>query len=1113
MHSEGEYIYSNFQEQFKTNIEILIQNREWDKLIPIVIETPEKFSSLIVNITSFIERNPNLNPIEKNNKFGSFFVFLLNLIKQLPNIFPSEFLEKIHYLIYEKLDDKLSNEDYDLFIDSLGYITIDKKQDSLWLNRILLLKLLDKFPNSFASKFPQLVSICEQIGNFNLAYKLIAQYPQITKDFRNETIKVIQNLILNYRTVSKFDELLSRIDPQLIEIHNQARHERKDIFYKIIMSIDINNIKTEWFEHIYHINYFTENISLYSEKQLKEIVKKIIDLKIKYDNSQKTTNWVQNCLIELSWAGKEYLFADYINELIDLGYYQVIYEYFFKHDQDFEKIKIEKLKIDCYWLFELIKIKDKYFIEQIGIDNLFRFLITHDNNIQNVIDFFWRRYPQKIPEFNKIIVEIVEHIDFNKCILSNSKLCKPYELSFLHMLFEDNYLAIDLPIDLIQKKINQYLSNKDNTLYFITFGNRLFKYFKDYNEPIKNKIISKLIEERYFTPITTLSKISIESVKPYIHQILNIQEEDILTSSNYIHLLKNLIIGNLHNPEIRLKIEEKILSLPTSYEKGQLLSYLERHNDSANIFLELLKQIKSYAEGLNLFIDYQIELFELNLSSHNLESIMDKLILLKNILREYWFINIAEDRKLRFQFKCNYFNTRLYFRLGECKFNLGMYNEAETNFKEARLKFFEVLKTRYLSNQLRNDIQNYIKICETYIELSEIVKNYNSNKDILIQKSNDVVSRLLNDFNTDDIRWKKRVELLKTIFNHQNLSLTPFPFLKISVFCPIPPKIESSKLYDKNRNVIFSWDSNNKINCPNSSLIISHISQMFTLEIKFSNDVDTYNYRLNYSPSPVISIKIINNFQKPKISNILHFSFEIYALYPFYSDRELKFLINENTICNQQIILPLVICLDEKIIKNQSFNLFDSFSRISQNLDKIQDVFQKFLDDLIRSIDLIEQESSMKKLIKEKLFEESHFRDYIANQMESRNWVIRKEEDGLHKNRLDMRIKGHTTSFRITIECKIWRRNFKKNPPVSELIENMGLNDLKGLIFMVNPNQNPIIEQYKQELIFNEPHYVKDSFDQISGENRCYPLFKSQYRTNGKIVEIYHLIYDLNRFY
>jgi len=83
--------------------------------------------------------------------------------------------------------------------------------------------------------------------------------------------------------------------------------------------------------------------------------------------------------------------------------------------------------------------------------------------------------------------------------------------------------------------------------------------------------------------------------------------------------------------------------------------------------------------------------------------------------------------------------------------------------------------------------------------------------------------------------------------------------------------------------------------------------------------------------------------------------------------------------------------------------------------------------------------------------------------------------------------------FRISTEFKIWKRNFDKYEPVLELLDNVGNYDKKGLILMINPNKSQIDEKLKNELIFNHPEYVSDSFEKIIIENRLFSIFKASY--------------------
>lgn len=176
------------------------------------------------------------------------------------------------------------------------------------------------------------------------------------------------------------------------------------------------------------------------------------------------------------------------------------------------------------------------------------------------------------------------------------------------------------------------------------------------------------------------------------------------------------------------------------------------------------------------------------------------------------------------------------------------------------------------------------------------------------------------------------------------------------------------------------------------------------------------------------------------------------------------------------------------------------------------------LDMLIeKTIDIqnqIEYNSAMTKLIQEKKYEEKDFRDYFMDLFYSGKWISDRERESFKKTLCDLRVSIPDSMFRISYEFKIWKRNFKINPPIEELIDNMGNNDKVGIIYMVNENKKPIEEKYKKELIDDHHWSIPGTYEEKEIKNSTKKIYISKYKNpDERIVEIYHFIYDLYHFW
>ncbi len=195
------------------------------------------------------------------------------------------------------------------------------------------------------------------------------------------------------------------------------------------------------------------------------------------------------------------------------------------------------------------------------------------------------------------------------------------------------------------------------------------------------------------------------------------------------------------------------------------------------------------------------------------------------------------------------------------------------------------------------------------------------------------------------------------------------------------------------------------------------------------------------------------------------------------------------------------------------FEFLKNFPNFEENV--IPDsIFKLFSSKLLGIVDLIEGDSTLKALIRENKFKEENFRDFFKTHFEILGeWSIIDEFKGKKDKLSDLRVSVPNTLFRITTEFKIWKRNFDKYPPVEELLNNMGANDRKGVIFMVNPNKNSIEEKLKKELIIDNSKYVPGTLEDLKIQNRNIPIFKARYIDDGKTVDIYFYILDLKAFW
>jgi len=185
-----------------------------------------------------------------------------------------------------------------------------------------------------------------------------------------------------------------------------------------------------------------------------------------------------------------------------------------------------------------------------------------------------------------------------------------------------------------------------------------------------------------------------------------------------------------------------------------------------------------------------------------------------------------------------------------------------------------------------------------------------------------------------------------------------------------------------------------------------------------------------------------------------------------------------------------------------------------EDLNIPDSIFKKFLYRLLNIVDLIEADSTLKGLIRDNKFKEESFRDFFKTHFEiSNEWFVTDEFKGKKDRYSDLRVGIPNTLFRITTEFKIWKRNFDEYPPIEELLNNMGVHDGKGVIFMINPNKKSIEEKLKKELIYDNSIYLQGTYEDLIIQDRTFQLFKAKFIDEYKLIDIYFYILDLSSFW
>lgn len=136
---------------------------------------------------------------------------------------------------------------------------------------------------------------------------------------------------------------------------------------------------------------------------------------------------------------------------------------------------------------------------------------------------------------------------------------------------------------------------------------------------------------------------------------------------------------------------------------------------------------------------------------------------------------------------------------------------------------------------------------------------------------------------------------------------------------------------------------------------------------------------------------------------------------------------------------------------------------------------------------------------------ESDFRDVIYRTLGMSDEITVSSESLSRVGRTDLQIESKKFGIK-TFEFKIWGSNDYKEV-VSQIYKYMTDFENEGFIFMVNKNQECILDKYKDNLISDSMGYIQDSLEEINFNG--YLCYMSKHKILTKTKSIYHFIYNM----
>ncbi len=186
--------------------------------------------------------------------------------------------------------------------------------------------------------------------------------------------------------------------------------------------------------------------------------------------------------------------------------------------------------------------------------------------------------------------------------------------------------------------------------------------------------------------------------------------------------------------------------------------------------------------------------------------------------------------------------------------------------------------------------------------------------------------------------------------------------------------------------------------------------------------------------------------------------------------------------------------------------------------NEIKPFRERILKGMLQSLPALEQDSAIRDHVKNqgRKILECYFRDhfgqfYLAMGITSQNKDFNTDIESPTKKggESDIQISDKGCGEQVTISTKVWKRDFDKNPPIEQLLEDMGSLEHFGILIMINPGKNPILKKLIQELILNHPNIEKGTMKYESLPNSEQTILTATYNHQNQKKQVYFFIIDL----
>jgi len=915
--------YKQIKEDLFKQTEGFLLNGNWSSLRLILKSSPKQITQLekiplfekkIISEEAFL---PSFFFERNERKFLSDLIeLILDLMTENPRIFSN----KLKEFLLDKIlptSETLSGNAQEKINNALGYYLIETRGESLTEYPRLFENLVSKYPKEISNFLPKIF----ELKWWDLAFRLFNLIPKLI-NLHHEYVKTsIENISLNIYQFRNFKKILEKTNISLSKtIENDLKIKFRD-YFKEFISLSAEELTIEWLKE--KKLELSTAILFYTDKELKEIIKKLLKFNIKWDHTDPISNVISQFLYFIQTSGKRHLLKDFLLGYKDLGY-NIIRDYIRYEQLDNDLIKELEISI-----FDIVdqdpKINAQYIDSLYGkkVVEAFKYHLENYVNKPHIFSVFFKAKPELGKEYTKILENYYENINFGEPPTEDHT----YEYSSVIFGSLGDYSS-HFSSSFFITKVKEYLSNTRNREWFNPWSMNLLNNFDKMDKDLQQDIISLLIERKRYNSIFFSLARTPEKFSNFINQFLEMTSDNESEIRSIIGIFKLILRNYISDKTIFEKLKDMLFLIPNTYDKGLFLSFLGEKEKALECFVESLNKEVSLSQKIFILTDYILEFLDtINVDGSiiNLKALEVDIEQLKD---DFDSFNIIKESSRKFPFKFHFLKARFMLFMGIIHMNLDDYDLSYQKLHETETIFKNLLKSKNIPLYNRDIIKIYediSSVLSTFIKRIENLKKENKISQ-LNQEFSEQIKGIEFSPSSEDIKTERIRISLENLYFTDGGKLKQLRFELPANFCPLSPPIESISIINLNLKIDFHpWNHNLEINTNFESLKLYKNYQQLEITQKFVEKDKIYRYIIDFEKNNLFSI---NKYEPVYEAGRNRFKIDIKSN-GFDGERKIKFCLKQNDICTVGIDLELPV-------KHLEFldNLTE-YDTIKRNIDRM----------------------------------------------------------------------------------------------------------------------------------------------------------------------------------